>query len=342
MYPLIRPFLFAMDAETAHDTTLKLVNLARSLGLTKLYGADSLPTTCMGIALPNPVGLSAGLDKNGAYIDALSELGFGFIEIGTITPRPQAGNPKPRLHRVKEAHAIINKMGFNNAGVDALIDNVKRSQYKGVLGINIGKNKDTPNEKAVDDYLYCLERVYAHASYITVNISSPNTANLRELQSGENLYLLIESIKNAQAQLATTHGFYVPIALKIAPDLDDGQIDEIAKVLVEFEVDGLIATNTTVSRTGIEHLPAKDKEGGLSGRPVYFKSTEVLGKFHDRLAGKVELIGVGGIDSGETAVGKMKAGAKAVQLYSGLIYQGPALVGDCVKAIASYQNALKG
>lgn len=340
MYSLIRPALFAMDAENAHNTTLKFLGTAKELGLLSFFGADNLPTTCMGIHLPNPVGLAAGLDKNGAYIDALAELGFGFLEVGTITPKPQAGNDKPRLFRIKEAHAIINRMGFNNAGVNALIDNIKKSNYRGVLGINIGKNAATPVANALDDYIYCLERVYPYASYVTVNISSPNTKNLRELQSGDALTALLDGIKKCHSRLVDSYGFYVPIALKIAPDLEDWQIDHIAKTLIDFEIDGLIATNTSLSRVGVEGYKDSDKEGGLSGKPISHKSSEVLSKFNERLAGRVELIGVGGIDSGEIAVQKMKAGAKAIQLYSGLVYQGPSLIGDCVESIANYRAAV--
>lgn len=337
MYSLIRPILFTMDAERAHHATLNLLKTAHTAHV--LHGSlFELPTTCMGITLPNPVGLAAGLDKNGAYIDALAALGFGFLEVGTVTPKPQEGNPKPRLFRVPEVEGVINRMGFNNDGVDVLIANIQKSKFKGVLGINIGKNADTPVEKALKDYLYCLERVYVHASYITINISSPNTKNLRNLQSGDNLTQLLDCIKNAQIKLANAHGFYVPIALKIAPDLDTWQIDDISQVLLAFEIDGLIATNTTISRKDIMHLPIHTESGGLSGKPVYEKSTQVLAQFAERLEGRVDLIGVGGINSRATAVQKIKAGAKAIQLYSSLVYQGTGLVGECVNAIGEYQN----
>lgn len=337
MYTLLRPMLFGMEPEQAHDFTLRLLKTANQLKLLGFaYPSKSYPVSCMGMTLPNPVGLAAGLDKNGAYIDALAELGFGFIEIGTITPRPQAGNDKPRLFRIKEAGAIINRMGFNNEGVDVLVTNVKKAKYQGVLGINIGKNKDTPNEQAVDDYVYCLERVYPHASYVTVNISSPNTKNLRDLQSQEALSALLHGIKECQTRLATSYGFYVPIALKIAPDLDDDQIDEIAQTVIDFDMDGLIATNTTNSRMGVLAYPTHTEQGGLSGRPLSTKSSEVLAKFHARLAGKVDLIGVGGIYDGATAVQKIESGAKAVQVYSGLIYEGPRLVYDSLTAIANH------
>lgn len=339
-YSLLRPLLFALEPEHAHELTLKLidgVNRAHLLGFA--YSHQQLPTSCMGITLPNPVGLAAGLDKNGAYIDALAALGFGFIEIGTVTPKPQAGNDKPRLFRLKQAGAVINRMGFNNDGVDALIDNVSRAKFQGVLGINIGKNAITPVENALDDYIYCMTRVYPHASYITINISSPNTKNLRDLQSASALAHLLDGIKNCHAKLVTAHGFYVPIALKIAPDLDEDQIDDIAKTIVDFDIDGLIATNTTLARTGVEDYPQSSEAGGLSGRPLSHRSTQVLAEFHARLAGKVDLIGVGGIDGGDIAVNKLKAGAKAVQLYSGLVYRGPKLIESCLQAIANYEEA---
>lgn len=291
------------------------------------------PVTCMGLEFPNPVGLAAGLDKNGAYIDALAALGFGFIEIGTITPRPQAGNPHPRLFRLPQAKAIINRMGFNNDGVDKLIENVKAAKFKGVLGINIGKNADTPVEKAVDDYLICLEKVYNYASYITVNISSPNTKNLRSLQSGDALTELLQTLKQRQLALAEEHQHYVPLVLKVAPDLEPSDIEFIAQQLLQFKIDGLIVTNTTLSREGVENLPHGDEAGGLSGAPVFEKSTACLAAFAKTLEGKIPLIGVGGILSGEQAVAKRNAGATLVQVYSGLVYTGPELVKDCVDAL---------
>lgn len=340
-YLLLRPFLFMLEPEEAHELTLSLLQKAdRAKLLGFVYSKINCPTMCMGVHLPNPVGLAAGLDKNGAYIDALSELGFGFLEVGTITPRPQAGNDKPRLYRLKQSEAIINRMGFNNEGVDALINNIHHAKYQGILGINIGKNATTPVENALDDYLYCLERVYPYASYITVNISSPNTKNLRDLQQVDALSVLLDGIKTMQTTLATAYGFYVPIALKIAPDLNDWQIDDISKTLIDFDIDGLIATNTSLSRIGVEGQPYSDKDGGLSGRPIAHLSTEVLTKFSERLSGKVDLIGVGGISDGETAVQKMKAGAKAVQLYSGLVYGGPELVSECINGIANYMDAM--
>ena len=342
-YALLRPFLFNMDPEHAHEMTLSLLNKAhkaRVLGL--VYGQSMQSTDCMGLQFSNPVGLAAGLDKNGDYIDALAELGFGFIEVGTVTPKPQAGNDRPRLFRLKQADAIINRMGFNNEGVDYLIENVKRCKYKGNIGINIGKNAATPVEQAADDYVYCLERVYPHASYVTVNISSPNTKNLRDLQSGEALTHLLDAIKNRHSQLATEYGFYVPLVLKVAPDLDPLQVDYISQQLLDFEIDGLIATNTTLSRVGVEDLPDGEQAGGLSGRPVSHISTQILQQFSDQLNGKVALIGVGGIDSGAKAVKKIEAGAELVQLYSGLIYRGPGLVQSCIQSIGGYYDAMEG
>ena len=332
LYSLARPLLFSLAPERAHELTLSLLKSGHKMGLMRQQVAAK-PATCMGLEFPNPVGLAAGLDKNGAYIDALAALGFGFIEIGTITPRPQAGNPHPRLFRLPQAKAIINRMGFNNDGVDKLIENVKAAKFKGVLGINIGKNADTPVEKAVDDYLICLEKVYNYASYITVNISSPNTKNLRSLQSGDALTELLQTLKQRQLALAEEHQHYVPLVLKVAPDLEPSDIEFIAQQLLQFKIDGLIVTNTTLSREGVENLPHGDEAGGLSGAPVFEKSTACLAAFAKILEGKIPLIGVGGILSGEQAVAKRNAGATLVQVYSGLVYTGPELVKDCVDAL---------
>lgn len=342
-YALIRPILFQMDAETAHERTLEWLEKANKLGLVGLVSSQQyLPTTCMGLQLPNPVGLAAGLDKNGAYIDALSELGFGYIEIGTVTPRPQAGNDKPRLFRIKEEEAIINRMGFNNDGVDNLINNVKRAKYQGVLGINIGKNATTPIENSLDDYVYCLERVYEYASYITINISSPNTNNLRTLQQADALDRLLDGIKTCHNRLADTYGYYVPVALKIAPDLTESQIDDIIRSSLKFDIDGIIATNTTLSRTGVSHLPVAEEAGGLSGKVLSTMSTQILASFADKLNGGIDLIGVGGINNGGRAVEKIEVGAKAIQLYSGLIYKGPSLITECVESLSGYRDRLHG
>lgn len=329
LYSLARPFLFSLAPERAHDLTLSLLKSSYKFGVMR-QKIEPKPVTCMGIEFPNPVGLAAGLDKNGAYIDALASLGFGFIEIGTITPRPQAGNPQPRLFRIPEANAIINRMGFNNDGVDQLIENVKASKFKGVLGINIGKNADTAVEDAVTDYLICLEKVYQYASYITVNISSPNTKNLRSLQSGHALTELLGTLKKRQIELAEEFQHYVPLVLKVAPDLTETDIQFIASQLLEFKIDGLIVTNTTLSREGVENLSFGDEAGGLSGAPVFEKSTQCLAAFSKLLKDQIPLIGVGGILQGEQAKTKQQAGAQLVQLYSGLIYTGPKLIKDCV------------
>ncbi len=332
LYSLARPLLFSLAPERAHELTLSLLKSTHKMGLMR-QNVPAKPVTCMGIQFPNPVGLAAGLDKNGAYIDALADLGFGFIEIGTITPRPQAGNPHPRLFRLPKAKAIINRMGFNNDGVDKLIENVKASKFKGILGINIGKNADTPVENAVDDYLICLEKVYNYASYITVNISSPNTKNLRSLQSGDALTELLSTLKKRQLELAEENSHYVPLVLKVAPDLEAEDVQFISKQLIEFKIDGLIVTNTTLSREGVEGLPFAEEAGGLSGAPVFEKSTACLTAFSKALNGEVPLIGVGGILSGEQAVAKREAGASLVQVYSGLIYTGPDLDKDCINAL---------
>jgi dihydroorotate dehydrogenase len=293
----------------------------------------------MGLTFPNPVGLAAGLDKDGAYIDGLAALGFGFIEIGTVTPRAQPGNPKPRMFRVPEAQALINRMGFNNGGVDAFVRNVQASRFyqeqRGILGLNIGKNADTPIERATDDYLYCLDKVYPYAAYVTVNISSPNTKNLRQLQQASEIDALLSALKMAQSQLADKHGRYVPLVLKIAPDLDNEQIDTIASALLRHHIDGVIATNTTITRDAVQGLTHANETGGLSGAPVRDLSTRVVRALHQVLQGEIPIIGVGGILSGSDASEKMAAGARLVQLYTGLIYRGPALVGECASACAS-------
>lgn len=335
MFSLIRPALFALDPEKAHHLTLEALNTAHCLGTLPLVvnRPSDDPRTVMGLTFPNPVGLAAGLDKNGAYIDALAALGFGFIEIGTVTPRAQSGNPKPRLFRIPQAQGIINRMGFNNEGVDALIKNVQRAKFKGILGINIGKNADTPIEKAAEDYLIGLRKVYPYASYITINISSPNTKNLRQLQGGDELDALLGQLKTEQEKLAKQHLKYVPLAVKIAPDLDSEQIKNIAALLVKYRIDGVIATNTTLSRVGIEGFPHAGETGGLSGLPVREKSTAVIRQLASELNGVVPIIGVGGILCGEHAREKIQAGASLVQLYSGLVYRGWDLVGQCARSL---------
>lgn len=335
IYTLTSPFLFQFDAESVHDFTLKSLKTAERIGALKLCAAapQCQPREVMGINFPNAVGLAAGLDKNAAVIDGLAALGFGFIEVGTVTPRPQPGNAKPRLFRVEEAQGIINRFGFNNLGVDKLIENVKAAKYKGVLGINIGKNFDTPNENAVEDYLIGMRKVYAHASYITVNISSPNTKNLRALQEKEALSQLLAALKVEQLKLAQTHGRYVPVALKIAPDLELAQINEIADLLMAHNIDAVIATNTTLARDAVQGMPHAAEAGGLSGAPVREKSTQVIQQLSQRLQGALPIIGVGGILSGADAVEKIAAGASLVQVYSGLIYKGPKLVHEVCSAL---------
>jgi len=343
MYPLLRPLLFTLDPETAHHATLDALKTAHSLGLLCAKHPAAKPRTVMGLTFPNPVGLAAGLDKNGAYIDALAALGFGFIEVGTVTPLPQPGNPRPRMFRLPQANAIINRMGFNNLGVDALIENVKRAKYQGIpdhpgiLGINIGKNADTPIEKAADDYLIGLRKVYTHASYIAINISSPNTKNLRQLQGGDELEALLSQLKAEQESLTELHGKYVPLAVKIAPDLDHEQIQQIATLLMRHRIDGVIATNTTLSREGVENLQHGNEAGGLSGAPVREKSTAVIRQLAAELKGALPIIGVGGIVKGADAQEKMQAGAALVQMYSGMIYRGWELVAECAAAIRHQQ-----
>ncbi|HZW86231.1 MAG TPA: quinone-dependent dihydroorotate dehydrogenase [Gallionella sp.] len=341
MFSLLRPALFQIDPETAHHLTLSSLAAAYSLGVSDCIATRKTndPRTAMGINFSNPVGLAAGLDKNGSCIDGLAALGFGFIEIGTVTPRAQPGNPKPRLFRLPQANAIINRMGFNNDGVDKLIENVRHADYRGILGINIGKNADTPMANAAQDYLACLRKVYPYASYITVNISSPNTKDLRQLESEAELNQLLVQLKAEQQKLADTHGKYVPLALKISPDLADEQIAQIARLLIQHRIDGVIASNTTLSRDGVENLQHGAETGGLSGAPVREKSTAVIRTLHKNLQGALPIIGVGGILSGLDAADKINAGASLVQLYSGLIYRGPALVTECCAALARSDTA---
>jgi dihydroorotate dehydrogenase len=337
LYEFARPFLFALDAETAHDLTLASLRTAQALHLPVACAAPTgKPVRVMGLEFPNRIGLAAGLDKNGECIAGLAALGFGHIEVGTVTPRPQAGNPKPRLFRLPQRQAIINRMGFNNHGVDALVANVGRAAWKGILGINIGKNFDTPIERAADDYLACLRKVYAHASYVTVNISSPNTKNLRQLQGESELDGLLAPLKREQEALAQQHGRYVPLALKIAPDLDEAQILVIADALKRHRIDAAIATNTTLSREGVERLVHAGEAGGLSGAPVFEKATHVLDALSHYLGNEIPLIGVGGVMDGKAARAKLEAGAQLVQVYTGLIYRGPALVKEAIEATRDF------
>ena len=287
----------------------------------------------MGIPFQNPVGLAAGLDKNAKHIDALGKLGFGFIEVGTITPRPQIGNPKPRLFRLPEVQGIINRFGFNNVGLETAVENIRLSKYKGVLGINIGKNFDTPIEKAGDDYLLCMKKVYQYANYIAINISSPNTKNLRDLQETKALNILLAQLKEEQTRLADYYGRYVPIALKISPDLTAKHLDTISKSIIKNRIDGVIATNTTISRESVSDLFNGKEVGGMSGKPLFKLSNSIIRELYERLQGEVPIIGVGGIFSGEDALEKINAGAELVQIYSGLVYQGRKLVLDACQSI---------
>jgi dihydroorotate dehydrogenase len=344
MYSHLRPLLFALDAETAHRVTLYGLDVAHRSNFLHLAARPpaELPATVFGIRFPNPVGLAAGLDKNADHLDALGALGFGFVEVGTTTPRPQPGNDKPRMFRLPRHEAIINRLGFNNAGVDALVRNVQRSSYRGVLGINIGKNKDTPNEKAVDDYLFCLEKVYPHATYVTVNISSPNTQGLRDLQEEATLRRFIETLREAQERLGSQAGKRKPMLLKIAPDLSEAELDGIADVLLGAGVDGLICTNTTIDHAAVASDPHGNETGGLSGRPLYARSTEVLRGMRRRLGDRIPIVGVGGILDGADAAGKIDAGASLVQIYSGMVYRGPALIAECVEEIRRQGGAHAG
>ncbi|UZJ45532.1 quinone-dependent dihydroorotate dehydrogenase [Marinimicrobium sp. C6131] len=340
MYSLIRNALFKLDPETAHHISLDWLGAAERLKLLPLFRPKAAynPVEVMGLRFANPLGLAAGLDKNGDYFNALGALGFGFVEIGTVTPKPQPGNPKPRLFRLPEQEAIINRMGFNNLGVDHLVEQVKRRRYSGILGINIGKNATTPLENAVDDYLFCLNRVYAHAEYITFNISSPNTPGLRDLQFGDSLARMLERLKAEQQKHYQAIGRYVPLVVKIAPDMDDVAIEQVARVLLEQGMDGVIATNTTIGREGVEGLAHSEEAGGLSGLPVRDKSTRVIASLHSHLKDRLPIIGVGGISDGASAVEKMAAGARLVQVYTGFIYHGPRLITDVTRALTEKRD----
>ena len=334
-HQLIRSLLFKFDAEFSHDLTLKALSLSNKIGLLSFLNPPNpcKLRTVMGIPFQNPVGLAAGLDKNANHIDALGKLGFGFIEVGTITPRPQLGNPKPRLFRLPEVQGIINRFGFNNVGLDAAVENIRLSKYKGVLGINIGKNFDTPIERAGEDYLLCMKKVYQYANYIAVNISSPNTKNLRDLQETKALNNLLAQLKDEQTRLADFYGRYVPIALKISPDLTNKHLDAISKSIIKNRIDGVIATNTTISRELVSDLFNGKEAGGMSGKPLFKLSNSIIRELHARLQGEVPIIGVGGIFSGKDALEKINAGAELVQIYSGLVYQGRKLVLDACQSI---------
>lgn len=325
-YDLLRRLLFLLDPETAHRITLGSLDLLRRARLSVNPPVACAPVQAMGVSFPNPVGLAAGLDKNGAYLDALAMLGFGFIEIGTVTPRPQPGNSKPRLFRIPEAQAIINRMGFNNEGVDKLLTNVANADYQGVLGINIGKNADTPLENAAEDYLFCLRKIYNVASYVAINISSPNTVGLRQLQQTTELNNLLKVLKNEQIRLSDQHGSYTPLVIKIAPDMPPEQTGQIAQLLIKHQIDGVIATNTTIARDRLGNYPHSNESGGLSGSPLGARSNAIIRSLAEHLQGAVPIIGVGGILQAADAQAKIVAGASLVQLYSGLIYRGPRLV----------------
>jgi dihydroorotate dehydrogenase len=327
-YELARPLLFSLDPEAAHQWGLRLASLVPSASF-------RFPVSALGLEFPNPVGLAAGLDKDAAHIDALAALGFGFLEVGTVTPRPQPGNARPRLFRIPEAAALVNRFGFNNVGVDAFLANVQRSRWRGILGINIGKNADTPPERAADDYAICLEKVYLKASYITLNVSSPNTQGLRNLQDKDSLEGLLARLTALRERLADQHGKRVPLVLKVAPDLNAGQIQEIAQAVRHHRIEGLIATNTSVSREGVEGLRHAAEAGGLSGAPIRSRASKVLQEFHRHLKGEVTLIGAGGIFSAADTREKIAAGASLIQLYTGLVYRGPDLIAECVAAYRS-------
>ena len=331
LYDLVRPFLFSFDAETAHESAIAALHVAGRL-LPAGRPISTPPVEVMGLSFPNRIGVAAGLDKNGEAIDGLAWLGFGFIEIGTVTPRAQPGNPRPRLFRLPEARAVINRMGFNNHGVDALVANVRAAKYKGILGINIGKNFDTLIERAADDYLAAFDKVYEVASYVAINISSPNTKNLRQLQGASELDDLLRRLKEAQQHLASHHGRYVPLALKIAPDLDAEGVAAIADALRRHHIDAVIATNTTLAREGVAESPVARQEGGLSGAPLLETSTAVVRQLAQALGGELPIIASGGVLDGADARAKLDAGATLVQLMSGLIFRGPCLVRECVKA----------
>ena len=336
LYPLFRPLLFAADPELAHDVALAGLDAAARLGIARIAAPrlPAAPVEAMGLSFPNRVGLAAGLDKNAAHLDGLATLGFGFLEAGTVTPRPQPGNPRPRLFRLTEAQALVNRLGFNNGGVDAFVANVARSSWRGILGVNIGRNFDTPKERAADDYVACLRAVAGCAAYVTINVSSPNTLGLRELQAEDALAALLQRIVAERDRLADRLGRRIPLALKVAPDLDDEALRAIAALVVRMRVDAVIATNTTIARDGVEGMRHASEAGGLSGAPLAARALAVLRVLAKTLDGAVPIIGVGGIMSGADARDRIAAGATLVQLYTGLIYRGPDLVAECVRATA--------
>ena len=336
-YKLARMALFSTDPETAHEISLEGLRLGHQFGATRFWcKSQRQPVTCMGLEFPNPVGIAAGLDKNGDYFEALGDLGVGFVEVGTVTPRPQPGNPKPRVFRLTDSQAMINRLGFNSKGVDHLVRRVKNHQFKGILGINIGKNFDTPIENAADDYLHCLEKVYPYADYVTVNISSPNTENLRDLQGEDELDRLLDSISGLRSELADKHGRCVPLAVKVAPDLDDDALATIAAAVTRHRMDAVVATNTTTTRDGVEGMKHSEESGGLSGAPLKPKADQALATLRTLLPKEIALIGVGGITRGQDAVDKIELGADLVQFYTGMVYRGPELVSECLQAIIDH------
>jgi len=339
-YPLARPFLFGLDPEHAHELTMAALARFQNTPLQCMWAQARVndPVTVAGLKFPNRIGLAAGLDKNGRCIDGLAAMGFGFIEVGTVTPKAQPGNPKPRMFRLPEANALINRLGFNNAGLAAFIDNVKRARFRnhgGILGLNIGKNAATPIERAVDDYLLCLDGVYPHADYVTVNISSPNTKNLRELQSDDALDALLGAVQERKAELAARQGRSVPIFVKIAPDLEVAQVKLIPAALKRHAIDGVVATNTTIARDAVKGMAHGEEAGGLSGAPVFEASNRVIAQLRQALGKTFPIIGVGGVMSGADARAKVIAGADLVQVYTGFIYKGPALIIEAALALAS-------
>ncbi|KEY91326.1 dihydroorotate dehydrogenase [Candidatus Photodesmus blepharus] len=332
-YRITRLFLFKFSPERAHAFTIKFLKFFSRTWLDFFYRQElpNRPVECMGINFRNPVGLAAGWDKNGECIEAFDAMGFGFIEVGTVTPRPQFGSEKPRIFRLLKANGIINRMGFNSVGVDHFVENIKNSKFNCVLGINIGKNKDTPIEEAAKDYLFCMEKVYEHADYITINISSPNTANLCSLQYGENLDQFLSSLKLKQNELSEAHGKYVPLALKISPDLNNEQIAQVSQLLIKNNIDAVIATNTSLDRSLVRGMKHSNEAGGLSGRPIQYRSTDIVRCLHKELDGKCQIIGVGGIDSCVSAREKLIMGASLIQIYSGFVYHGPKLLREIVE-----------
>lgn len=337
LYRAVRPLLFALDPESAHSLSLDCLDVLTRLGAAPLLACPvpRLPVRVMGLDFPNPVGLAAGMDKDGAHLDGLAALGFGFLEAGAVTPRPQAGNPGPRVFRLPEAAALINRLGFNSRGVDVFVDNIQRSRRAGIVGVNIGRNADTPNERAFEDYAVCLRKVYPYASFVTANVSSPNTKNLRELQRADELDAFLAALAAERDRLAAQQGKRIPLAVKISPDLDDAGIEAVADRVAARGIEAVIATNTTVSRAGVEHLPSSRESGGLSGAPLKARATAVVARLRRALPSSVAIIGVGGIASAADAREKLDAGAALVQLYTALVYRGPQIVGEIVRGLAA-------